>query len=103
RAGDGPAMLVAHTFRMGGHATHDEREARATFPPEWFAEWGRRDPVGMYESWLTTGTRKVPAQRLEDVEAHVEAEIAAAEQEALASKAHAIPAGESSMDGVYAS
>src|SRR6266704_3269995 len=28
RRGEGPAMLVAETFRMGGHATHDEREAR---------------------------------------------------------------------------
>src|SRR5207245_9539295 len=34
RRGDGPAMLVAETFRMGGHATHDEREARATLPDE---------------------------------------------------------------------
>src|SRR5262249_39214087 len=24
----GPFLLVAETFRMGGHATHDEREAR---------------------------------------------------------------------------
>src|SRR5256712_527041 len=30
RDGQGPAMLVAETFRMGGHATHDEREARET-------------------------------------------------------------------------
>jgi pyruvate dehydrogenase E1 component alpha subunit/2-oxoisovalerate dehydrogenase E1 component alpha subunit len=103
RAGNGPAMLVAHTFRMGGHATHDEREARATFPAEWFADWGRRDPVGLYESWLTTGSRKVPAGRLEETEAGVAAEIDAAEREALQSKEKAIPAGESAMDGVYAS
>ncbi len=32
RRGEGPVLLLAHTFRMGGHATHDEREARATFP-----------------------------------------------------------------------
>src|SRR6266705_6509937 len=30
RRGNGPALLVAETFRMGGHATHDEREARYT-------------------------------------------------------------------------
>ncbi|HET9482162.1 MAG TPA: thiamine pyrophosphate-dependent enzyme, partial [Candidatus Polarisedimenticolia bacterium] len=28
RGGDGPVMLTATTFRMGGHATHDEAEAR---------------------------------------------------------------------------
>ena len=32
RRGEGPALLVADTFRMGGHATHDEREARETLP-----------------------------------------------------------------------
>src|SRR5947209_10289714 len=30
RSGNGPALLLAETFRMGGHATHDEREARET-------------------------------------------------------------------------
>ena len=28
RSGQGPAIIFAETFRMGGHATHDEREAR---------------------------------------------------------------------------
>jgi TPP-dependent pyruvate/acetoin dehydrogenase alpha subunit len=51
RAGDGPAMLVANTFRMGGHATHDEREARATFSADLFASWGKRDPIGLFEAW----------------------------------------------------
>jgi TPP-dependent pyruvate/acetoin dehydrogenase alpha subunit len=102
RGGDGPAMLVAHTFRMGGHATHDEREARATFPAEWFADWGRRDPVGMYEGWLME-VRGIAAARLEEVEARIEAEIASAEQEALRSREQAIPRGESAMEGVYAS
>src|SRR5207248_1020299 len=36
RRGGGPALLVAQTFRMGGHATHDEREARDTFPRDLF-------------------------------------------------------------------
>ena len=37
---------------MGGHATHDEAEARATFPQSLFDHWGRRDPIGLYEAWL---------------------------------------------------
>src|SRR5439155_5677747 len=28
RSGSGPAIVTAETFRMGGHATHDEAEAR---------------------------------------------------------------------------
>lgn len=52
RRGDGPVFLLAETFRMGGHATHDEAEARQLFSQETFAFWGRRDPVGTYEAWL---------------------------------------------------
>lgn len=106
RAGDGPAMLVANTFRMGGHATHDEREARATFPAEWFQEWGRRDPVGQFEEWLKNAEalkRGGSAEaELSDIEAGVEAEIEAAEKEALASREQAVPKGESALDGIYA-
>ena len=28
REGHGPVIMLGRTFRMGGHATHDEREAR---------------------------------------------------------------------------
>ncbi|MDT8436390.1 MAG: thiamine pyrophosphate-dependent dehydrogenase E1 component subunit alpha [Gemmatimonadota bacterium] len=55
RRGQGPVFVAAETFRMGGHATHDQREARALLPPEAFAAWGRRDPVGLYEELLVTG------------------------------------------------
>lgn len=100
RAGEGPAMLIANTFRMGGHATHDEREARETFPAEWFAEWGRRDPIGLYEEHLKE--RGIGADRLGGVEARVEAEIAKAESDALESREKAVPAGASALSGVYA-
>ena len=50
RRGHGPVMIFAETFRMGGHATHDEREAREIFPSSTFEYWGKRDPIGMYES-----------------------------------------------------
>ncbi len=52
RAGRGPVLLVAETFRMGGHATHDEREARRMLEPALFAEWGRQDPIGLFEEYL---------------------------------------------------
>lgn len=100
RRGDGPVMLIAETFRMGGHATHDEREARETFPAEWFAEWGRKDPVGVYEEWLKT--RGVTAAQLEDVERAALDEIGAAEDEALKSRETKVPAGETALEGVYA-
>src|SRR5262249_29488794 len=101
RAGEGPCLLVANTFRMGGHATHDEREARATFLADWFAEWGKRDPVGLYEEHLK-GRLKNGLKRLEEAERVVEAESLKAEEGALASRERAVPAPESAVGGVYA-
>ncbi|HEX2189738.1 MAG TPA: thiamine pyrophosphate-dependent dehydrogenase E1 component subunit alpha [Longimicrobiaceae bacterium] len=100
RAGEGASLLVAETFRMGGHATHDEREARALFPPELFASWGKRDPVGLYEAWLEE--EGIARARLEEVEARVAAEVDAAAEEALRSRDSAMPRGETVTEGVYA-
>jgi TPP-dependent pyruvate/acetoin dehydrogenase alpha subunit len=84
RQGEGPAMVVAETFRMGGHATHDEREARDTFPPETFESWGRRDPIGLFEAFLMEdGTS---TEELARVEEEVVAEVEAASEEALAAR-----------------
>jgi TPP-dependent pyruvate/acetoin dehydrogenase alpha subunit len=99
RRGDGPALLVAETFRMGGHATHDEREARETFPAELFEQWGKRDPIGLYEEYLKEDG--VAATRLEAIEAEVTASVERAAEEALASRA-AMPPGDSALVGVYA-
>jgi TPP-dependent pyruvate/acetoin dehydrogenase alpha subunit len=99
RAGDGPVMLVGTTFRMGGHATHDEREARAIFPDTMFAEWGKRDPIGVYEEHLKRVG--IAATAIEAAEAGVEEEVAGAEAEALASREASVPEGESAGRGVY--
>ena len=101
RSGEGPVLVTARTFRMGGHATHDEAEARALFPADTFAQWGRRDPIGTYEAWLMERDRPLtksaeadePGQRLTarrqflaEIEERVVAEIDAAAAEALASR-----------------
>jgi TPP-dependent pyruvate/acetoin dehydrogenase alpha subunit len=99
RAGQGPALLVAETFRMGGHATHDEREARETFPASLFAEWGKRDPIGQYEEYLKEDGWT--EQQLGAVEAEVTVEIERAEQEAVGSREN-MPVGESALRGVFA-
>jgi pyruvate dehydrogenase E1 component alpha subunit/2-oxoisovalerate dehydrogenase E1 component alpha subunit len=99
RRGDGPAMLVAETFRMGGHATHDEREARAVLPAALFKTWGARDPVGLYEAYLREEGH-TPGD-LEAVEDDVTREVARAAAEALASRDR-MPPGATAVDGVYA-
>lgn len=87
---DGPFLLVVDTFRMGGHATHDEAEARATFAPELFREWGARDPIGLYEEYLVA--RGIDRARLADMEEAIIAEVDAAAERALASRQS--PAGD---------
>ncbi|HEX4574687.1 MAG TPA: thiamine pyrophosphate-dependent dehydrogenase E1 component subunit alpha [Gemmatimonadales bacterium] len=99
RRGEGPALLVAETFRMGGHATHDEREARETFPPALFEAWGQRDPIGLYEAYLKE--EGVTGTQLEEVEREVTAEVERAAEQALGSRA-AMPPGASALPGVYA-
>jgi TPP-dependent pyruvate/acetoin dehydrogenase alpha subunit len=104
RKGGGPVLLLAETFRMGGHATHDEAEARALFAPEQFRYWGARDPIGTFEAYLVedgpsldgrrrTGKTRREAHRriLGEVEAQVTAEVEAAAEEALESRRSRMP------------
>ncbi len=100
RTGNGPALLIAETFRMGGHATHDEREARETFSPELFGTWGQRDPIGLFEEYLKE--EGITAKVLRDVELEITAQVERAAAEALASR-QKMPEGKSALEGVYAS
>jgi 2-oxoisovalerate dehydrogenase E1 component len=107
RQGEGPVLVVAETFRMGGHATHDEAEARAIFSPELFTRWGRRDPIGMYETWLAERRPPLDPSRtnravLEEIEASVTREVEAGAQEALDSRRDSMPDGRSLREGVFA-
>ena len=121
RRGDGPVFLSAETFRMGGHATHDVREARELLPADLFEHWGGRDPIGQFEEFLATspvmlGITRERAQEsdenelerrnravLAEIETEVVQEVEEAAEEALASRRAEDPvpppqAGE----GVYA-
>lgn len=100
RTGSGPALLIAETFRMGGHATHDEREARETFSPELFTKWGKRDPIGLYEEYLKE--EGISAKVLDEQERDVTEQVERAAADALASR-DKMPEGAKALEGVYAS
>jgi TPP-dependent pyruvate/acetoin dehydrogenase alpha subunit len=101
RRGKGATVVVVDTFRMGGHATHDEAEARATFAPELFEHWGKRDPIGLYEEYLIE--RGVQRARLEQIEQRVIAEIDAAAERAASTRADRMPPGKNAeLAGVSA-
>jgi 2-oxoisovalerate dehydrogenase E1 component len=111
----GPFLLVAETFRMGGHATHDEREARKTFPSELYDYWGKRDPIGLFETYLIEGDLDLETGRrderaaflqsnanlLRQAEQKVAAEVEAAAEEALESARSRMPTPESAAGGVF--
>ena len=99
RAGEGPVILAAETFRMGGHATHDEREARHVIPPQMYEFWGRRDPIGLYEEYLKC--EGVTTGDLEEIEARVSDEVDRAAEEALQSRRDKAPRPETALDDVY--
>lgn len=99
RAGEGPVILAAETFRMGGHATHDEREARMVIPAETYAYWGPRDPIGLYEEFLKL--EGVATDELQRIEEDMTAEVDRGAAEALESRAHNMPAPATAADDVY--
>jgi len=111
----GPFLLVAETFRMGGHATHDEREARKTFPSELFDYWGKRDPIGLFETYLIEGDldlasgrrerraafRQSNSRLLNQIEQKIIGEVERSAEEALESKRSRMPTPESAATGVF--
>ncbi len=99
RSGQGPVILAAETFRMGGHATHDEQEARMVIPAEEFERWGARDPIGLYEEYLKGDG--VTSEELEQVEEETAAEVDRAAEEALASRDTNPPKGQTALEGIY--
>ena len=101
RRGGGPALLVARTFRMGGHATHDEREARRLFDDQVYQYWGARDPIGCYEAWLMR-YRDVSEAHLAEIERHVAQEVDDAARFAQSRKQSHAPSTEELMRGVFA-
>jgi len=50
RSGGGPILIEAKTFRRRGHAQHDPAEY---VPPAQRAYWEKRDPIALYEKFLT--------------------------------------------------
>ena len=81
-AGEGPVFLVCETFRLGGHAEHDDQRY---VDPELKALWAARDPIQRLEGWLGgQGWSPDPGLRH-----RLEAELEAAAERALAEPAAA--------------
>ena len=47
--GKGPVFLVCDTFRLKGHAEHDDQRY---VDPELLAQWAAKDPLPRFEAWM---------------------------------------------------
>src|SRR3954471_3068262 len=79
RAGDGPSLIQAVTYRHGGHSRADPGKYR---PDDEVAAWKARDPIPSYRARLEAAGVEAPA--LDAIEAETHDAVAAAEAEARA-------------------
>jgi pyruvate dehydrogenase E1 component alpha subunit len=77
RAGDGPSLIEAVTYRHGGHSRADPGKYR---PDDEVAAWKARDPIPAYRARLENDG--VSASELDAIEAETRDAVAAAEAEA---------------------
>jgi pyruvate dehydrogenase E1 component alpha subunit len=77
RAGEGPSLIEALTYRHGGHSRADPGTYR---PDEEVAAWKARDPIPAYRARLEAAG--VEAATLDAIDEETRAKVAAAEAEA---------------------
>jgi TPP-dependent pyruvate/acetoin dehydrogenase alpha subunit len=95
REGGGPTLIEAKTFRMKGHAEHDDAWY---VPRELLRRWEKRDPIARFERFLLEkGVLETSA--MESIRSRVAREIDEAQRFAEESP---LPEPEQAMEGVYA-
>jgi hypothetical protein len=94
RAGEGPILIEAKTFRRLGHAQHDPAEY---VPKEMRAHWEARDPIALYEKYLTS-EKLLGAKNKKEIEDKIEALLAKEREFAENSP---MPPAELAEEGVY--
>ena len=94
RAGEGPSMIEALTYRQGGHSRADPGKYR---PQQEVDEWLARDPLPRYRARLLDAG--VPVAELEAIEEAARQAVERATEEA---KAGALPGPELVLTDVWA-
>jgi len=95
RAGGGPQLLEVKTFRMKGHAEHDDA---SYVPQELVEQWKAKDPIERFERHLLAGDLATQDE-LDAITATIHADLDAEVDFALASP---MPPPERAREGVYA-
>jgi TPP-dependent pyruvate/acetoin dehydrogenase alpha subunit len=94
RAGEGPILIEAKTFRRRGHAQHDPAEY---VPKEQRAHWEKRDPIALYEEFLT-GEKLLDAKGKKEIENTIHALL---EKDREFAENSPMPPPETADQGVY--
>jgi TPP-dependent pyruvate/acetoin dehydrogenase alpha subunit len=95
RSGGGPTLIEAKTFRMKGHAEHDDA---GYVPKEHFEEWKKKDPIERFERHLV-GNALATEEELQRITAEIDEILNAEVDGALASP---FPPPERAFENVYA-
>jgi TPP-dependent pyruvate/acetoin dehydrogenase alpha subunit len=94
RAGEGPILIEAKTFRRLGHAQHDPAEY---VPKEMRAYWEARDPILLYEKFLMF-EKLLDAKGKKEVEDKIDALL---QMERDFAENSPMPPAEFAAEGVY--
>jgi TPP-dependent pyruvate/acetoin dehydrogenase alpha subunit len=94
RAGEGPILIEAKTFRRRGHAQHDPAEY---VPQEQRAYWEKRDPIALYEKFLTA-EKLLDARSKKEIEDKITALL---EKDREFAENSPMPPAELASEGVY--
>jgi hypothetical protein len=94
RAGEGPILIEAKSMRMRGHAQHDPAEY---VPKEMFEYWKARDPIVLYEKFLT-GEKLLDAKSKKEIEDRIETLLT---KERDFAENSPMPPAEFANEGVY--
>jgi TPP-dependent pyruvate/acetoin dehydrogenase alpha subunit len=94
RAGDGPILIEAKSFRRRGHAQHDPAEY---VPPAQREHWEKRDPIALYEAFLLK-QKLLDARGKKEVEEKISALL---EKEREFAENSPMPPAETASEGVY--
>jgi TPP-dependent pyruvate/acetoin dehydrogenase alpha subunit len=95
REGGGPALIEAKTFRMRGHAAHDNQ---SYVTKELLEQWRRRDPVDYFEKELVE-KKIATAADIDEVKRKVEAVV---DEDLKWAESQPPPRPEEAAGGVYA-
>jgi pyruvate dehydrogenase E1 component alpha subunit/2-oxoisovalerate dehydrogenase E1 component alpha subunit len=94
RNGEGPILIEVKTFRRLGHAQHDPAEY---VPKEMRAYWEARDPIALYEKFLTS-EKLLDANNKKQIDEKIEKLLSAERDFAENSP---LPPAEFAAQGVY--